>query len=143
LVIALLSPGHRCYVSFVAALHLHGIVSQIPQTITLASTAHSRIVRTNIASYQFHRIEPGFFFGFDWYRDSGSFLIASPEKALLDCLYLAGRRGRRYAHFPELDLPPDFSFSKMQQWATRIHDPRLRQFVLDRIEELKRAIRSP
>jgi hypothetical protein len=29
--------------------------------------------------------------------------MATAEKALLDCLYLSTRRGRRFAHLPELE----------------------------------------
>jgi predicted transcriptional regulator of viral defense system len=100
-----LLPSDRVYVSFISALHLHGIVGQIPQVVTLASTAHTRTIRTAVGTYRVHRIEPGFFLGFTWYRGTGTFLIAEPEKALLDCLYLAGRKTNRYAHFPELEFP--------------------------------------
>jgi predicted transcriptional regulator of viral defense system len=88
-VIPHLFPRHRAYVSFVSALHLHGIIEQIPQITTLASTAHPRIMRTKLGVFQTHHIAPSFFKGFDWYKGSGSFLIAEPEKALVDCLYLS------------------------------------------------------
>ena len=41
-----LFPRQRVYVSFISALNLHGIVEQIPQVITLASTSHTRTIRT-------------------------------------------------------------------------------------------------
>ena len=47
-VIPYLFPRHRAYVSFISALHLHGIIEQIPQVITLASTAHASTIRTVI-----------------------------------------------------------------------------------------------
>src|SRR3989304_3129118 len=99
-----LKPENRVYVSFLSALHLHGIIEQIPQVITLASTSHTRKVKTAIASYIVHRISPKFFFGFDWYKSSQNFLIAEPEKALADCLYLFTRKKKQYGYFPELNL---------------------------------------
>lgn len=41
----------RAYVSFLSALHLHGIIEQIPQVITLASTAHTRTIRTKLGVF--------------------------------------------------------------------------------------------
>lgn len=135
-VINFLLPRHRTYLSFVSALHLYGIVSQIPQVITLASTAHSQTIRTPIAVYAIHQIAPSFFAGFDWYQSKGEFLIAEPEKALVDCLYLASRKGRRFTSFPELTFPEGFQKSKFFDWVKRIPDTRLRVSVQDKLERL-------
>ena len=51
----------RVYVSFLSALHLHGIIEQIPQTITLASTLHSRKIKTAIGTFSVHQLSPEFF----------------------------------------------------------------------------------
>src|SRR3989339_640685 len=72
----------RVYVSFLSALHLHGVIEQIPQTITLASISHTKMIKTTIGVFAVHQIAPGFFSGFDWYKGTESFLIAEPEKAL-------------------------------------------------------------
>ncbi len=134
-----LPSGHRLYVSFISALHLHGMIEQIPRELTCASLAHSRVIRTRIGNIPIHRIAPGFFFGFDWYNNAGEFLIASPEKAILDCCYLAGRRGKRYGHLPELSLSDNFDREKARRWAETIHDTRLRTFVLNRFDALVTA----
>ncbi|MDP2910826.1 MAG: hypothetical protein Q8N76_00595, partial [Candidatus Omnitrophota bacterium] len=116
-VIPFLFPRHRAYVSFISALHLYGIIEQIPQVITLASTAHTKVIRTKIGVFSVHRIAPSFFKGFDWYEKTGGFLIAEPEKALVDCLYLSGRRKRQFNYFPELRFSKKFSFKKAKKWA--------------------------
>ena len=134
-VINFLLPRHRAYLSFISALHLHGIISQIPEITNLASTAHSRIIRTPVAVYSIHQIAPSFFDGFDWYRGGGEFLIAEPEKALVDCLYIATRKGRKFAHFPELSMSAEFK-SKAIAWTKRIPDSRIRTSVLHRLEVL-------
>ena len=139
-VAALLSPRHRVYVSFTSALHLHGMIEQIPQTITLASTGHTRTLRTRMGTFCIHRISPDFFKGFDWYRGGGSFLIAAPEKALVDCLYLASRRKRQFGHFPELHFPRSFSFAGVRRWVREIPNKRVRAAVQKRLVSITKHV---
>ena len=138
-IIPFLPAGHRTYLSFISALHLHGIIEQIPQTISCASLTHTHVINTAVGSFSIHRIAPDFFFGFEWYKQTGDFLVAEPEKALLDCLYLSGRKGNQFTHFPELNFPSSFSFTKARRWAGRIKDPRLRKYVLNKLEEICRT----
>ena len=56
--IPLLLPKNRAYVSFISALHLHGIIEQITQEITLASTIHTKIINTKAGTFSIHRITP-------------------------------------------------------------------------------------
>jgi len=128
--------GHQAYVSFFSALHLHGIISQIPQVIYAATTAHSRRVSTQVATFSFHRIAPFFFSGFDWYRESRSFLIASPEKALVDCFYLASRKGRRFGSFSEIELGAKFSNRRAWEWVRKIPYTKIRRHVYDKLSVL-------
>jgi predicted transcriptional regulator of viral defense system len=139
-IIPFLPGGHRIYLSFISALHLHGIIEQIPQTISCASIAHTHVFKTAVGVFSIHRIAPDFFFGFDWYKKTGDFLVAGPEKALLDCLYLSGRKGNQFKYFPELHFPPSFSFPKARRWARLIKDLRLRKHVLNQLEEIYRTI---
>ncbi|MGB7568387.1 MAG: hypothetical protein WBM07_11025 [Chitinivibrionales bacterium] len=139
-IIPFLPAGHRTYLSFISALHLHGIIEQIPQTISCASIAHTHIFKTTVGTFSIHRIAPDFFFGFDWYKQTGDFLVAEPEKALLDCLYLSGRKGNQFQHFPELNFPLSFSFTKARRWAVRIKDLRLRKHVLNKLEEIHSTV---
>lgn len=141
-VVPYLFPRGRAYVSFVSALHLHGIIEQIPRVITLASTAHTRTVRTSIAVYSVHRIDPAFFSGFAWYKGNGSFLIAEAEKALVDSLYLSARRKKQFGHFPELRFPGSFSFPRAFGWSRRIPDIRIRSHVRERLQEIKKSARK-
>ena len=133
-VIPFLFPRQRAYVSFISALHLYGIIEQIPQVITLASTAHSKVVRTKIGTFSVHRIAPSFFYGFNWYRGAGSFLIAEPEKALVDSLYLSGFKKKQFGYFPELRFPKSFSSNKVQNWIKKIPDFKIRSNVQKKIE---------
>lgn len=135
-VIPCLLSIHRAYVSFVSALHSYGIIEQIPQSITLASTEHTKTIYTKIGTFFIHRIAPSFFKGFDWYKGEGSFLIAEPEKALVDCLYLSARKKKQFGYFPELHFSKSFSFGKAKSWAKEIPDARVRISVSKKLEKI-------
>ena len=139
-IIPSLFPRQRVYVSFISALQLHGILEQIPQVVSLASTAHSRTLRTKAGVYEVHQINPAIFAGFDWYKGGGSFLIAEPEKALVDCLYLSSRKKKQFGHFPELHFRPEFSFKKAVQWVERIPEEKIRLYVLKKLQTFKNRI---
>jgi len=135
-VIPYLFPRHRAYVSFITALHLHGIIEQIPQVTTLASTAHAKTIRTNIGAFHVHRIVPSFFDGFGWYKGGGNFLIAEPEKALVDSLYLSAYKKRQFGHFPELHFPKFFSFKKAKVWVGKIPSQTTQVYVKKKLEDI-------
>jgi predicted transcriptional regulator of viral defense system len=141
--VPLLAGSHRAYVSLTSALHLHGLIEQIPQIVFAVTTGHTRIRRTAVATYSYHRIHPHLFTGFDWYGKRQDFLVATPEKALVDSFYLSSRRGKRFGSFPEIDLGAGFSFKRAVEWAERIqHDPWTRKYVLRQLEIMKKQASS-
>lgn len=135
LVIPYLNQNHRSYLSFISALHVYDAISQIPQVITVASTAHTKVFRTSVGAFHVHQISPDFFDGFDWHK-TGDYLMATPEKAFVDCLYLASRRSKYFGHFPELDISM-LDAKKVKAWVGRIKDSRLRKSVMDKAVALK------
>jgi predicted transcriptional regulator of viral defense system len=141
-VIPHLFPRQRAYVSFISALHLCGVIEQIPQVITLASLVHTKTVHTTIGTFSIHRIHPRFFDGFNWYKKEGTFLIAEPEKALVDSLYLSTRRKKQFGHFPELHFSRAFSFKKTKEWVKRIPEYKIRTCVQKRLDMLLEAYKK-
>lgn len=141
-IIPSLFPRQRVYVSFITALHLHGIVEQIPQVITLASTAHTSMLRTKAGVFSVHQISPALFNGFDWYKGEGNFLIAEPEKALIDSLYLSSRKKKQFGSFPELDFPPEFSFKKAARWTERIPEKNICLYVLEKLKTIEASVKN-
>jgi predicted transcriptional regulator of viral defense system len=135
-IIPYLFPRHRVYLSFISALHLYGIIEQIPQQVTLASTGHTRTIVTRLGAFSIHQISPLFFKGFDWYRKSGPFLIAEPEKALVDSLYLSARKKKQFGYFPELHLPKTFSIKKAKAWVRQIPQKNIRVYVQKKLAAL-------
>jgi hypothetical protein len=91
-----------------------------------------------------HHVAPSLFFG---YEDAGrnGVLMASPEKALVDFLYLGPARSGLFHSLPELELPRGFTASRARAIAARIASPRRRKMVqraLDRVLETNRHGRS-
>ncbi len=92
-------------VSFISALHLHGLLAQIPAVTTVATTGHGRKLRTTLGRYEFYRLDGRMMRrGIGMSDTTPPYPIATAEKALLDTFYIATRRGRRFARLPELDL---------------------------------------
>jgi predicted transcriptional regulator of viral defense system len=128
------------YVSFQSALFFHGMVSQIPTVIYVASLAQTRTVRTSLGTYSIHRLAPSFFGGYDIVKTSGV-RLATPEKALLDTLYLAPARSRLFAHLPEVELPEHFDYDRIRNWVRRIPAGLRRKSVEQRLEAVVLAQR--
>lgn len=93
------------YLSFLSALHRHGVISQIPQKIFIATTGHTRRLISPLMEFNFIQMNPKYMCdGIEWFSAGTHYGFASVEKALLDCLYISTRRGRRFSNFPELDF---------------------------------------
>ena len=102
--VGFLLGNEQGHVSFVSALHRHGVISQIPGAIHVATTGHGRVVDGAIGRFEFFRLRPQMMLaGVDVSDTDPFYPIASAEKALLDTLYVA-LWGRRFTRLPELDL---------------------------------------
>ena len=123
------------YVSFLTALHLHGIVSQIPRTIQVATTGRGRTLDSPIGKFEFLRIKPELMSdGSEWSSTHQPYLVATREKALLDVFYLSTRKNRRFARLPELDLAGSgFRTRKFERLLRELPYPvRIRSAILSR-----------
>jgi predicted transcriptional regulator of viral defense system len=127
-----------CYVSFVSALNLHGMISQIPGAIHVAVARQRRTLNTPVARYAFHKIDQALMGGFADGDRHGRFQLATPAKALFDTLYISLRKGRSFSRLPEIDLPRSVTDAEMQRWIGRIAFPMLRAAVNARWQELRR-----
>jgi predicted transcriptional regulator of viral defense system len=123
------------YVSLQSALYLHGLISQMPAVTYAVSLARARRFDTPLGVVSIHHVAPAFFFGFESAGSQGS-LIASPEKALIDFLYLVPARSQLFRALPEVALPRSFDARLARAMTERIAAPRRRAMVrraLDRI----------
>lgn len=88
------------YISFETALAKYGILSQIPYAITLATTNRPKKQVLQDRALEYRQLKKELFFGF---LLEGGIYFATPEKALLDELYLVSK-GLAALDFSELDL---------------------------------------
>ncbi len=110
------------YVSFLTALHRHDMLSQIPRTIQVATTGHSRKLKTPIGTFEFFQLKPEMMTeGVEWSETRIPFLMATPEKALLDIFYIATRKKKRFSSLPELDIDsPVFKARKFKTLVNKL-----------------------
>jgi predicted transcriptional regulator of viral defense system len=76
------------YLSFESALSRYGILSQIPYTLTFATTRRSKKLLLAGREVEYRQLKKEYFFGY--ILDNGIY-IAEPEKALLDQLYMMSK----------------------------------------------------
>ena len=127
------------YVSFLTALHLHGVISQIPKTIQVATTGRARSINSPVGRYEFFQIKPELMTqGVDWSESRLPYLVASAEKALLDTLYLATRKNRRFSSTPELDIMQ--SGLKVKEFERLLDEPAIPIRILSAIRSQWTAI---
>jgi predicted transcriptional regulator of viral defense system len=87
------------YVSLEAALNFHGVLSQFPYEVASMTTRKPVTKTVDEKTYRYARIKKTLFWGYEFIQ---GFLIAQPEKALLDLLYLTSK-GLAIVHTDELD----------------------------------------
>lgn len=102
------------YLSFESALSLYGILSQIPFTQTFATTRKSKKMILWNTEVEFTQIKKELFFGY--ILDRGIYK-ATPEKALMDQIYMVSR-GKRNINIGELDLR-GIKIEKLEEYTKR------------------------
>ena len=123
------------YISLHSALYYHNMISQIPDIVFCVSLARTRVYRSPLGSVSVHHIPGSFFFGYEESK-GGAVVMASPEKALADFLYLGPGKSRFFAALPELTLPAKFSKKRVQSIVAKIRDSKRRTHVQRRLEQL-------
>lgn len=133
-----LTAPYPSYVSLQSALHHHGMISQVPSVIYAVSIARTRTYATALGTVSVHHIDPSFFFGYQT-SGKGPAKIATPEKALVDYLYLRPARTRLFRALPELEFPKGFRVNEARKIIRRIRAVRRRNHVSRLFEELWNA----
>lgn len=101
------------YVSFESALNFHGVLPQIPYEVTSATTKKTVEKTVGGKAYRYNRIKKTLFWGYD---KTGGFLLADPEKALLDLVYLTAK-GYAMVHPDDL-IRERLNRARFKQYAT-------------------------
>jgi len=106
------------YVSLEYALQYHGLIPEAVSTITCVTTRKNKVFPTPVGNFEFRHLREAFYsVGFEWHPvDSRrGFLIASPEKALWDTLYM------RVPHL-EADRVEEHLFQNMRCDEAAFHE---------------------
>lgn len=88
------------YISFETALNYHGILSQFPLEITSATTKRRAMKLVNDKAFSYAKINSKLFTGY--YKEDG-YLMACPEKALFDQLYMISKSIKTEEYLDEMD----------------------------------------
>lgn len=105
----LISPS---YISLETALSFYGILPQLTYSITSITPLKTQRIICQNKEYEYCHLEKKYFWGFE---KKDNFLIASPEKALLDQLYFASKKLRN-THWEDLNLR-QINKNLFKQWS--------------------------
>jgi predicted transcriptional regulator of viral defense system len=78
------------YVSLYSALSQHGIVAEIPHVIFGVTSGPPFKRQTPVGNFSLHHLPPHLIWGYETRKEgAATYLMAEPEKAFLDLVYLA------------------------------------------------------
>jgi len=123
------------YISLEWALYKHGLMPDIPYNVTSITAKTTRDFKTPFGSFIYKSVKPDLFFGYMKYEDvSGQpYLLAQPEKALLDYLYLSLSRLKNQADIDGLRLNPftmaELDHKTLRAYALIFNNPRLESLI--------------
>lgn len=114
------------YLSFESALSKYGIISLIPYTINFATTRKTKDIKIENYNIKYRQLKSSLFFGYKK-LDNGLF-IASPEKSLLDTLYISSF-GKIYFSTDSIDIKK-VNLQKLKKDSLKY--PKKVQLVIDK-----------
>jgi predicted transcriptional regulator of viral defense system len=109
------------YISFESALNFYGILSQFPYEISSATTKKTAKKKFEGKIFTYTEIKKDLFWG---YEKKDNFIIALPEKTLLDQLYLSAK-GYKKINLDEYELK-GLRLSRLKEYLNKY--PKTRQF---------------
>lgn len=114
------------YVSLETALSFYGIITGFPYKIRSITVRKAKSFNVDGKKFQFSQISPNLFWGWEKKED---FLIAEPEKALLDYLYF-GLKGLGSVDWEELELA-EINKKKLFSYAKRFSNQKILEAITD------------
>ena len=115
------------YISFEYALAYHGILPEMPYEVTCATTKPTRIFDVNSKTFSYNTIKKSAYTGYDLMSKEGrKFLMADPEKALIDFIYFISIGKKNYN---ERFMIKNLNKSKALEYAKLFSRPLLVKLV--------------
>lgn len=119
---------HPSYISLQSALSYYGLIPEHVASVTSVTTGRPVTLRNDFGRYMYRHIKKEFYFGFrNWQlSQTQSAFIATPEKAILDLIYLTPN-GDDEAYIRSLRLQnlDTVDTSQLRQLIARSHRPKL------------------
>lgn len=123
------------YISLYSALYYHGMIDQIPSTVFAISNGKTKIFETPLATISIHHISPVLFTGYELYGKH-ALLMAVPEKALFDTLYLTPAKSNLFKRLVEIEIPENFQLSLFEKWLMHVKNKNRRLLVEKKLDTL-------
>jgi len=129
------------YVSLQSALAHYGLIPEYVPTVTSATTTRPGRWETPLGIFEFRHLKPALFFGYrrlDLGEGQAAF-VATPEKALLDLIYLTpGGDAPEYLRELRLQNLDRLDLDALQRMTTRFDRPKMAR-AAERVAELARG----
>ena len=125
------------YVSLQSALSHYGMIPEFVPVTTSVTTGRPEEIETPLGRFQFRHASPGRFFGFVEMEISveQAVLIATPQKALVDLLYLTAHSDRvDYLRELRIERPVDFDPGALRSAAYLMNSDKVVRAVMRLIQ---------
>lgn len=132
----LLTSPYPSYISLQTALYYQGMISQIPTVIYAISLGRTQRFNTPLGTISTHYVQPDFFCGYKT-DDNTQIKMATPEKAVIDILYLSPSKTRLFCRLPEFEFPEHFNRDLAKEYIHMIPSVRRRKLVSTLFEQLR------
>lgn len=119
------------YVSLQSALSFYGLIPEVVNITTSVSTGRPERLRTPLGTYEFRHIKTDLLFGYRMTEfGEQSALIATPEKALLDLIYLQpGSNSITYLKELRLQNTEKLDKDLLRKQSEKFNTPKLQNAV--------------
>ena len=107
------------YVSLESALNYHGIIPDVPFTVTSVTTKKTQEFKTPFGLYTYRTLKSELFFGWQGIKaGEQNYKLATPEKTLFDYLWLNQRNfGKNFPEEERFSFGKDFDWSQFKQYV--------------------------
>ncbi len=131
--------GQPAYVSLQSALSYHGMIDQIPSAVYGMTCGRGGHVVTPLGQVSLHHVQPDFFTGYDTPTEISWLKIATPEKAIVDILYLRMTSLGDFKGLPEVEWPKNFKWGVARKFARLTPPGARRTLILSALADLQDA----
>jgi len=125
---------HPSYVSLESALSHYGFIPEGVFQITSCTTLKTQIFDTHLGGFSYRHLKPDLFFGYhlqDW--NNHRYAIATPEKTLIDYLYLhtelKGPDDLKSLRWNAIEIIEQISMDKLNSYKNYIDSPTLNKRI--------------